>query len=87
VDDAAIAAGARGNAMDFDPEIAVRLCWLGLRVLNIPTKVRYVSAAEGGVSHFRMGRDNLLISWMHTRMVFGALARLPARMGRWLMRP
>jgi glycosyltransferase involved in cell wall biosynthesis len=85
--DAAIAAAARGNAMDFDPEIAVRLCWLGVRVLNIPTRVRYVSAAEGGVSHFRMGRDNLLISWMHTRMVFGALARLPGRIGRWLMRP
>ncbi len=85
--DAAIAAGARGDAMDFDPEIAVRLCWSGVRVLNIPTRVRYVPAAEGGVSHFRMGRDNLLISWMHTRMVFGALARLPLRVVRWRLRP
>jgi glycosyltransferase involved in cell wall biosynthesis len=79
----AIAVRARGDAMDFDPEIAVRLVWRGVPVLNIPTRVRYVTAEEGGVSHFRMGRDNLLISWMHTRMVFGALVRLPLRMGRW----
>jgi polyprenyl-phospho-N-acetylgalactosaminyl synthase len=84
--EAAIAARAWGNAMDFDPEIAVRLIWSGVRVLNIPTKVRYVPASEGGVSHFRMGRDNLLISWMHTRMVFGALARMPWQIGRWLRR-
>jgi hypothetical protein len=73
--------------MDFDPEIAVRLIWSGMRVLNIPTRVRYVSAADGGVSHFRMGRDNMLISWMHTRMVVGALARLPWQIGRWLRGP
>jgi glycosyltransferase involved in cell wall biosynthesis len=85
--EAAIAARAWGNAMDFDPEIAVRLIWSGMRVLNIPTRVRYVSTAEGGVSHFRMGRDNLLISWMHTRMVVGALARLPWQIGRWLRGP
>lgn len=85
--EAAIAARAWGNAMDFDPEIAVRLIWSGMRVLNIPTRVRYVSAADGGVSHFRMGRDNMLISWMHTRMVVGALARLPWQIGRWLRGP
>jgi glycosyltransferase involved in cell wall biosynthesis len=82
--DAAIAAGARGNAMDFDPEIAVRMVWAGVRVINIPTRVRYVSAEEGGVSHFRMVQDNLLISWMHTRMVFGALVRAPLIFARWL---
>jgi glycosyltransferase involved in cell wall biosynthesis len=71
---AAIAAGARGNAMDFDPEIAVRMAWAGIRVINLPTRVRYI---QGGVSHFRLGRDNALITWMHTRMVFGALVRLP----------
>lgn len=74
---AAIAARARGNAMDFDPEIAVRMVWAGVRVINLPTRVRYVPAEEGGVSHFRMFRDNVLISWMHTRMVFGAIFRIP----------
>jgi glycosyltransferase involved in cell wall biosynthesis len=74
--DEAIAAGARGDAMDFDPEIAVRMVWAGVRVVNLPTRVRYVSRADGGVSHFRMGRDNARISWMHTRLVAGLLLRL-----------
>jgi glycosyltransferase involved in cell wall biosynthesis len=78
----AIAARARGDAMDFDPEIAVRMVWAGVPVINLPTRVRYVSADEGGVSHFRMFHDNALISWMHTRMVFGALVRLPLHLLR-----
>jgi glycosyltransferase involved in cell wall biosynthesis len=79
-----IAARARGNAMDFDPEIAVRMVWAGVRVINLPTRVRYVSAADGGVSHFRMVRDNILLTWMHVRMVVGALLRIPIFAGRWL---
>jgi glycosyltransferase involved in cell wall biosynthesis len=65
----ALAASVRANYMDFDPEVAVRLAWAGLPVINVPTKVRYVSASEGGVSHFRLVKDNVLISWMHTRLV------------------
>lgn len=72
----ALAAGARGNAMDFDPEIAVGIAWAGAPVLNLGTRVRYLSAAQGGVSHFRMWRDNVLISWMHTRMVLALMFRL-----------
>lgn len=75
----AIRAGARGNAMDFDPEIAVRMAWQAVPVVNLPTRVRYCRREEGGVSHFRMVRDNALISWMHTRLVFGALLRLASR--------
>jgi hypothetical protein len=56
------------NMMDFDPEIAVRLVWRGVPVINIPMPVRYMSRAEGGVSHFRLFKDNFLISWMHTRL-------------------
>jgi glycosyltransferase involved in cell wall biosynthesis len=82
--DRAIAARARGNAMDFDPEIAVRMVWGGAKVINLPTRVRYLTKAEGGVSHFRMGWDNVLISWMHTRMVLGALLRAPWRAVRCL---
>jgi polyprenyl-phospho-N-acetylgalactosaminyl synthase len=76
---AALRAGARGNAMDFDPEIAVRIAWRGTPVLNLPTSVRYIARAAGGVSHFRMVRDNVLISWMHTRMVLALFFRLLAR--------
>ncbi len=72
---AALACAPRANRMDFDPEIAVRLVWHGLPVRNLTTHVRYISRDEGGVSHFRMVRDNVCISWMHTRLVFGFLWR------------
>ncbi|MET0287524.1 MAG: glycosyltransferase family 2 protein [Polyangiales bacterium] len=68
-----------GNAMDFDPEIAVGIAWAGAPVLNLSTRVRYLSAAQGGVSHFRLWRDNLLISWMHTRMCLALLVRMVSR--------
>lgn len=72
----ALRAGARGDAMDFDPEIAVGIAWAGAPVLNLRTRVRYLSRDQGGVSHFRLWRDNVLISWMHTRMVIALLFRL-----------
>jgi polyprenyl-phospho-N-acetylgalactosaminyl synthase len=73
--EAALEVRATGNAMDFDPEIAVRLAWHGLPVINLPTQVRYVPREEGGVSHFRMFRDNARISAMHTRLVIALLLR------------
>lgn len=75
----ALRAAARGNAMDFDPEIAVRIAWDGTPVLNLLTRVRYVDKGEGGVSHFRLVRDNALISWMHTRLMLSLLGRLVLR--------
>lgn len=74
------------NRMDFDPEIAVRMVWAGAPIERLPTRVRYFSHAEGGVSHFRMVEDNLRISWMHTRLVFLAICRLFLRPFR-TMRP
>jgi glycosyltransferase involved in cell wall biosynthesis len=62
---------------DFDPEAVVRLCWAGVRPLNRPAPVRYLSSAEGGVSHFNYLRDNLLLTWMHARLCLGFLLRLP----------
>ena len=62
---------------DFDPEAAVRLAWLGLPLVNLPAPVRYLRPEEGGVSHFRYGRDNALLTWMHIRLMLGFLARLP----------
>lgn len=74
---AASAVAVPSDMMDFDPEIAVRLVWHGVPVINLPTRVRYVSEGEGGVSHFRLFRDNFLIGWMHTRLciekIFGML--------------
>jgi glycosyltransferase involved in cell wall biosynthesis len=67
---------------DFDAEAAVRLAWRGVPALNIPAAVRYLTPAEGGVSHFRYGRDNLLLTGMHTRLMLGFLARLPVLIWR-----
>ncbi|NID03889.1 glycosyltransferase family 2 protein [Luteibacter jiangsuensis] len=62
------------SRMDFDTEIAVRLYWRGVPVRNLPTRVIY---PEDGLSHFRMWRDNLRITAMHTRLVLGMLPRIP----------
>lgn len=62
---------------DFDPEAVVRLCWQGVAPLNIAAPVRYFSAGEGGVSHFNYWRDNVLLSWMHLRLMTGFVLRLP----------
>jgi hypothetical protein len=62
---------------DFDPEAVVRLCWRGVRPINVSAPVRYFTTAEGGVSHFRYLRDNVLLTWMHSRLFFGFVWRLP----------
>jgi glycosyltransferase involved in cell wall biosynthesis len=62
---------------DFDVEAVVRLCWRGVQPLNLVAPVRYFSPQEGGVSHFKYWRDNVLLTWMHLRLVLGLLLRLP----------
>ena len=63
---------------DFDTEAVVRLAWRGVKPVNLDAPVKYLSAEEGGVSHFRYGRDNVLLSWMHARLMLGFVLRLPA---------
>ncbi|MGV3729033.1 glycosyltransferase family 2 protein [Hydrogenophaga sp.] len=67
---------------DFDPEAVVRLCWAGVRPINIDAPVRYFSVEEGGVSHFNYLRDNVLLTWMHTRLFLGFVLRLPLLLWR-----
>lgn len=75
-----LAARARlGQRMNFDTEILVRLFWEGRRVVNLPTRVSYPA---DGVSHFRVWRDNVQISWMHTELFFGMLLRFPRLLAR-----
>ena len=71
---------------DFDPEAVVRMCWRGVRPLNLPAPVKYFRADEGGVSHFNYLRDNLLLTWMHSRLFAGFLLRLPVLVWRSLRR-
>jgi glycosyltransferase involved in cell wall biosynthesis len=67
---------------DFDPEVAMRLIWRGHPPLNVPAPCRYFTKAEGGVSHFNYYRDNVLLTWMFTRLFFGGLLRLPVLLRR-----
>ena len=70
------------RGFDFDPEAAVRLCWRGLRPINLKAPVRYFRPEEGGVSHFNYLRDNALLTWMHVRLVLGFVLRLPLLLWR-----
>ena len=63
-----------GQRMDFDIEVAVRLYWQGVDIVNIDTEVQY---PLDGISHFQMLQDNLLISKKHAQLFFGMLWRLP----------
>lgn len=67
---------------DFDPEAAVRLCWRGVEPINLDAPVRYFKREEGGVSHFHYGRDNLVLSWMHLRLLLEFILRLPLLIAR-----
>ncbi|WP_318439394.1 glycosyltransferase family 2 protein [Photobacterium leiognathi] len=63
-----------GLRMDFDTEIMVRFYWDNGDVRFIDTKVIY---PEDGISHFDALWDNVKISWMHTKLFFGMLPRIP----------
>lgn len=60
--------------MGFDTEILVRLYWKKVFPVYYPVKVVY---PEGGISNFRLVRDNIRISWTFSRLFAGMLLRLP----------
>jgi glycosyltransferase involved in cell wall biosynthesis len=67
---------------DFDTEAVVRLAWRGVKPVNLDAPVKYLRADEGGVSHFRYVRDNVLLTWMHTRLMVEFVLRLPVLVWR-----
>ena len=71
---------------DFDTEAVVRLAWRGVKPVNLDAPVKYLSAEEGGVSHFRYVRDNVLLTWMHLRLMIEFMLRLPSLLLRRAMR-
>lgn len=68
-----------GTRMDFDIEILVRMYWEGVEIDFVETRVIY---PEGGISHFDALWDNVKISWMHTRLFFAMLPRIPRLLAR-----
>ena len=73
-----------GARMDFDSDIIVRLFWQGCRVLHVSTPVIYAAEIP---SHFDVVNDNMRITWMHTRLFFGMLRRLPVLLWQAITRP
>ncbi len=67
-----------GDHMEFDPQLIIQLCWAGVAVRNVPTRVVYRS---GGLSHFDALWDNLRLSGMYARALGGMLWRLPLGRG------
>lgn len=68
-----------GARMNFDIEVAVRLYWAGIEIINVPTPVVY---PEKVISHFRGWSDTVLISRVHATLFFGMLLRLPMLLAR-----
>lgn len=66
-----------GRGFDFDTELMIRLYWQGVPPRNLICPVYYPSKNEGGISHFRYVRDNLLLVRTHIRLFFGMLKRMP----------
>ena len=67
-----------GDHMEFEPELAVRLVWDGVPVVNLPVPVVY---PEGGVSNFDVVRDDLRLAGLYARLVLGMVVRAPG----WLL--
>ena len=65
--------------MDFEPELAVRLVWMGVPVRNVATHVSYF---PGGLSHFDVVWDDVRLAWLYTRLAVGMLARAPELLRR-----
>lgn len=67
---------------DFDPEAVVRLNWVGVPALPRSAPVRYLTPEQGGVSHFDYVRDNVLLTFMHIRLMLEWLVRWPVLAAR-----
>ncbi len=81
--EATLAARPRAMRMGHDPEVAVKLYWRGAPIINIDTRIKYLSADQGGVSHFHLFWDNLEMSWTHTRLCVQMGPRLAWRWLQW----
>ena len=69
--------------MDYDTAVLVRLHWRGVPVEQLRTRVVY---PPGGLSHFRMLRDNLRLVRMYALLIAGMLLRAPLLLARRLRR-
>ncbi|MEW5804638.1 MAG: DUF2062 domain-containing protein [bacterium] len=68
----------KGSRYDFEAEILARAVWAGLRLKTVDIDVFYPEP-QLRVSSFRPLKDNIRISWMHTRLVTRRLLPIPHR--------
>lgn len=64
-----------GHYMEFDTDIMVRLFWRGVAPIMLPVNVTY---PVNNTSNFRLWRDNLRITKMHTCLFLTMVLRLPS---------
>jgi len=67
---------------DFNPETAVRLAWLGVPVINLPTPAHHPFQQDATSSCVQKLRNLLLLSFMQLRLFAGFLIRLPFLLSR-----
>lgn len=75
---------AMGDHMEFEPELAVRLVWDGVPVVNLDTGVRYY---PGGISRFDVLWDDLRLAWLYARLALGMITRARGLLVRHLGQP
>ncbi len=66
-----------GRRFDFETQLAVRLYWQGVPAVSFPSKVTYPEKNDGGITHFKYLRDNLLLIITHIKLSLRAATMLP----------
>jgi glycosyltransferase involved in cell wall biosynthesis len=62
----------------FEVEVLVRAAWAGFPLVSINIDVFY-PPKEKRISHFAAGKDNILISWLNTRLTLRSMFPWPHR--------
>jgi polyprenyl-phospho-N-acetylgalactosaminyl synthase len=65
--------------MGFDVDILICMSWSGVHIISCGVRVTY---PKGGISNFRVVRDNLHITGTFSRLCAGMIVRLPLLLGR-----
>lgn len=65
-----------GSRYDFEVEVLTRAAWAGLPIKSVPISVHY-PAIGTRISHFNQVKDNLRLTFLHSRLICRALIPWP----------
>jgi len=68
----------REAGFPFEVEVVVKAAWAGIPIREVPVSADY-SPPGGRVSHFRLGRDNLRLALLNTRLTLRSALPVPHR--------